>query len=95
MSSINSEGVKRLLPLMPTKRLCCTNLIQTEKPQTPLCHGNHGRRHPAPQLREANHGEAQADIVDYITNFYNPVRLRSTLNYQSPSQYEHRQAFAH
>lgn len=42
----------------------------------------------------ANHTEAQADIADYITSFYNPVRLHSTLGYQSPSSYEHRHAAA-
>ncbi|HSI48935.1 MAG TPA: IS3 family transposase, partial [Ideonella sp.] len=31
----------------------------------------------------ANHSEAQADIADYIVNFYNAVRLHSTLGYQS------------
>lgn len=36
----------------------------------------------------ANHPEAQADIADYIVNFYNAVRLHSTLGYQSPCQYE-------
>jgi putative transposase len=43
----------------------------------------------------ANHAEAQADIADYITNFYNPVRLHSTLGYRSPSQYEQQRAAAH
>lgn len=43
----------------------------------------------------ANHAEAQADIADYITNFYNPVRLHSTLGYRSPSQYEQQLATAH
>jgi putative transposase len=41
----------------------------------------------------ANHSEAQADVADYIT-FYNPVRLHSTLGYQSPSSYEQRHAAA-
>lgn len=36
----------------------------------------------------ANHGEAQADIADYIVGFYNPIRLHSTLGYRSPAQYE-------
>ena len=36
----------------------------------------------------ANHPEAQTDIADYIVNFYNAVRLHSTLGYQSPCQYE-------
>ena len=38
----------------------------------------------------ANHGEAQADIADYIVGFYNPLRLHSTLGYRSPAQYEQR-----
>ena len=38
----------------------------------------------------ANHGEAQADIADYIVGFYNPIRLHSTLGYRSPAQYEQR-----
>ena len=32
--------------------------------------------------------EAQQDILDYITVFYNPVRLHSYLDYKSPNQYE-------
>jgi putative transposase len=32
--------------------------------------------------------EAKADIIDYIEMFYNSNRLHSTLNYQSPMQYE-------
>lgn len=32
--------------------------------------------------------EAQQDILDYITMFYNPVRLHSFLGYSSPNQYE-------
>jgi transposase InsO family protein len=40
----------------------------------------------------ANHAEAQTDIADYITNFYNPVRLHSTLGYRSPSHYEQQHA---
>jgi putative transposase len=43
----------------------------------------------------ANHAEAQADIADYIVNFYNPVRLHSTLGYQSPAQYEQQHAATH
>ena len=43
----------------------------------------------------ANHAEAQADIADYITTFYNPVRLHSTLGYRSPSIYEQQHAAAH
>ena len=41
-----------------------------------------------------NHAEAQADIADYIVGFYNPIRLHSTLGYQSPNSYEMHQAFA-
>ena len=40
----------------------------------------------------ANHAQAQADIADYITNFYNPVRLHSTLGYRSPNHYEQQHA---
>jgi len=43
----------------------------------------------------ANHPEAQADIADYIVNFYNAVRLHSTLGYQSPCQYEQQHLAAH
>ena len=43
----------------------------------------------------ANHAEAQADIADYITSFYNPVRLHSTLEYRIPSHYEQQHAVAH
>ena len=43
----------------------------------------------------ANHSEAQADIADYITSFYNPVRLHSTLEYRIPSHYEQQHAVAH
>ena len=32
--------------------------------------------------------EAQQDILRYITTFYNPKRLHSSLGYQSPNQYE-------
>jgi hypothetical protein len=38
--------------------------------------------------------EAQADIADNITNFYNPVRLHSTLGYRSPFHYEQQHAAA-
>ena len=46
------------------------------------------------QRNYANHPEAQADIADYIVNFYNAVRLHSTLGYQSPCQYEQQHAAA-
>jgi len=32
--------------------------------------------------------EAQQDILEYITMFYNSQRLHSYLDYQSPNQYE-------
>lgn len=40
----------------------------------------------------ANHAEAVRDINDYIVNFYNEVRLHSTLGYRSPNQVERRAA---
>jgi transposase InsO family protein len=46
------------------------------------------------QRDDANHAEDKAHIADYILGFYNPVRLHSTLGYQSPSNYELRQALA-
>ena len=36
----------------------------------------------------ANPAEAIGDITDYIVNFYNPVRLHSTLGNLSPTTYE-------
>jgi transposase InsO family protein len=36
----------------------------------------------------ANQAEASADIADYIVNFYNPLRLHSTLGYRSPAEHE-------
>lgn len=36
----------------------------------------------------ANHQEAIRDVSHYITVFYNQVRLHSTLNYQTPNQFE-------
>lgn len=36
----------------------------------------------------ANHGEAMLDVADYIVNFYNEIRLHSTLGYCAPAQYE-------
>jgi transposase InsO family protein len=32
--------------------------------------------------------EARNDMVEYITMFYNPLRLHSYLDYHSPDQYE-------
>lgn len=40
------------------------------------------------QQSYANHGEACRDVADYIVNFYNPVRLHSSLGYRSPEQFE-------
>jgi len=36
----------------------------------------------------ANHGEATADIADYIVGIYNHSRLHSTLGYTSPNAFE-------
>ena len=43
----------------------------------------------------ANHPEAMADIADYITCFYNPIRLHSTLGYRSPVEHERQAAQTH
>ena len=32
--------------------------------------------------------QARLAIFDYVEGFYNPSRLHSTLNYQSPNEYE-------
>ena len=32
--------------------------------------------------------EAKADVIDYIEMFYNSHRLHSSLDYNSPNQYE-------
>ena len=40
----------------------------------------------------ANHSEAIHDVADYIVNFYNSVRLHSTLGYLSPNAFEHKSA---
>ena len=37
----------------------------------------------------ANHAETIMDIADYIVNFYNAVRLHSTLGNLSPIAFEH------
>jgi transposase InsO family protein len=37
-------------------------------------------------------GEAMTDIADYIVNFYNAVRLHSTLGNLSPIAFEHQSA---
>ncbi len=37
----------------------------------------------------ANHSEAITDVADYIVNFYNAVRLHSTLGNLSPIAFEH------
>ena len=42
------------------------------------------------QRDHTNQAEAPADIADYIVDFYNPLRLHSTLRYRSPVQYEQR-----
>lgn len=40
------------------------------------------------QRSYANHSQATTDITDYLVNFYNPIRLHSTLGYRSPNDYE-------
>ena len=40
----------------------------------------------------ANHAEASRDVADYIVNFYNAVRLHSTLGNFSPIAFEHQSA---
>jgi putative transposase len=40
----------------------------------------------------ANHGEAMADVADYIVGFYNTVRLHSQLGNLSPNAFEHKSA---
>ena len=40
----------------------------------------------------ANHSEAITDVADYIVNFYNAVRLHSTLGNLSPIAFEHQSA---
>ena len=40
----------------------------------------------------ANHAEAITDIADYTVNFYNAVRLHSTLGNLSPIAFDHQSA---
>ena len=40
----------------------------------------------------ANHAEAMRDIADYIVNFYNSVRVHSTLGNLPPNAFEHQSA---
>jgi len=40
------------------------------------------------QRRYVDRAEARRDITQYIVGFYNPVRLHSTLGYESPTNYE-------
>ena len=35
-----------------------------------------------------NHAEARAEVTDYIEMFYNPIRLHSYPDYQSPDEFE-------
>jgi len=44
-----------------------------------------------PELRKSGYQtreEARADIIEYITMFYNSRRLHSYLGYQSPDEHE-------
>jgi transposase InsO family protein len=43
------------------------------------------------QKRYVDRAEARRDITQYIVGFYNPVRLHSTLGYESPQKYEDKQ----
>lgn len=45
-------------------------------------------------ISRVNHAEAQADIADCIVGFYIPIRLHSTLGYQSANNNELQQAVA-
>ena len=40
------------------------------------------------QKRYVDRAEARRDITQYIVGFYNPLRLHSTLGYESPQKYE-------
>jgi len=40
------------------------------------------------QMRYVDRTEARRDITHYIVGFYNPVRLHSTLGYESPQNFE-------
>ena len=40
----------------------------------------------------ANHAEATSDIADYMINFYNSVRMHSTLGNLPPNAFEHQSA---
>lgn len=40
------------------------------------------------QRRYVDRAEARRDITQYIVGFYNPVRLHSTLGYESPQEFE-------
>ena len=40
------------------------------------------------QKRYVDRTEARRDITQYIVGFYNPVRLHSTLGYESPKDFE-------
>jgi len=44
------------------------------------------------QRDHANHAEAMRDIADYIVNFYNSVRVHSTLGNLPPDAFEHQSA---
>ena len=44
------------------------------------------------QKNYANHVEVSRDMADYIVNFYNAVRLHSTLGNLSPIAFEYQSA---
>ena len=39
-------------------------------------------------IRNRPEEELTVQLVDYIENYYNPIRLHSSIGYQSPIEYE-------
>jgi putative transposase len=78
-------ALHRLMPSMSRKGNCWDNAV-TERFFLNL------KMERVWQRQYANHGEAIHDVADYIVNFYNPVRLHSTLGYLAPNSFEQRAA---